>query len=799
MNINHRLSYKEKIADENAYGKKVLDWVANQSMNYNYINTKMIVNYNLYSGKNNVQDMKKYISTEVDDEMLSKVQHYDIAVSKIRTIIGEMLSRNINFQVICTNKDASDKRTAKLDEMLNDHVSDLISKLKEGYTPTQIEDYNSKKLKQVSKFFKSEFKLKSEIEANNILKYHSYKQNYKALFIQGFEHALISAHECYWVGIKNMPVIEVLNPLNLRFQISPDSKNIEDSDWASYEYYITLTDAYNFLSSYIEEEAGYKELDALGSENYNPNAYYYNQLRNYIEWNSTEKQYPNLVNPEEKSHVTINTTIPTFKHMGLNLVKVVYSEWKSLKKLGILTRVVKGSTIKDIVNEDYKLDKSLGDVEIKWFYIPEVWKGIRVGDAGNRLYLGIGPKEEQFNDIENPYNCKLGFVGKIYNYVNNEPISLIDRVKPYQYLYSIISLQVEKILASDIGKVLMVDVNAIPDDIEYSEFANILKTFKIAPFDTSKAARNRSNFQGFGATDLSMAREAISQRLELLMFLQNRCSEVMGITKEREGRVNQGSNVSDNQQSIVQSNYITESEFYQHDTCIKNVLSQFLDVCRIYYKENPLEAVMLDNNSPLNIKTEDFPYYKYDLFVTNASKDKDLIKFVDGITQALVQNGYSFSSIVKLINEDYSIAKKTLMLEELEDERREQEQKQKEAELQNKKEIAEIERDLELKRLQNNLEEEKIRTNAKLEIAQMNKDLALSLQQFKSETQMYDVDKRTESKREQTEVERENSNIKQSKINVDDLNEKEKLIIKNKDIDVKADLMKKKLNETKLN
>lgn len=799
MNINHRKLYNEKVANDNEYGRTMLDWIGNQSINFNYIHQKMISNYNMYAGKINIQELQNYITTDIDEEMLKKVQHYDITISKLRTIIGEMIGRSMNFQAVATNKDAMNIRLRKMDELLLKHANDLMVMIENGLSTEEIDKQNKQGLKSINKFIKSEFKLKSEIEANNILKYHQHRQNYKELFLNGFEHAILSAHECYWVGVKNEPVIEMLNPLNIRYQMSPDLKTIEDSDWACYEYYITLSDAYNYLSKYITDEEGYKQLDALGSNNYNPNSYYYNQMRNYVEWNNVKKNFPDFTNPEENSHFTINTVIPTFKNLGLNLVKVINAEWKSLKKLGSLTRYDdKKGVIKDIVNETYKLDKDSGDKEIKWYWVPEVWTGIKVGDSTQRLYLNIKPKEEQFNDIENPHKCKLGFVGKIYNYVNSEPIALIDRAKPYQYLYNVISLQVERLLASEIGRVLMLDVNAIPADMEYPDFAYMLKTFKIAPFDTSRPEFKKSNFQGFGTTDLSLATQAISQRIELLSYLQLRASEVIGITKEREGRVNNNSNVTDNQQSIIQSNYITENEFFQHEQCIKNVLSQFLEVCKLYYKDNPIEAVMLDNNTPLSISTEQLPYYKYDIFISSSSKDKDLIKFTDTISQALIQNGYKYSDIIKMMNEDFSIAKKVEMLEKLEREREEIQAKQQEMEMQMKKEQADKIYQLEVQKIQEKLQEEQIRTNAKLEIAQMNKDLAIALQQFKSDTVKYDVDKRTEVKQEELEKDKVLNQIKQSKINIDDLNEKSKLLIvgeKNRIEDIKNKM--KELNKEK--
>lgn len=792
MNINHRLSYAEKISNDNEYGRKMLDWVGNQSINFNYIHRKMITNYNMYGGKIDTNELKSYLATDLDNEVLSKLQHYDISISKLRTLLGEMIARPLNFQATATNKDAMNERLATLDKLLLEHASRVAEAMQTGMPQFQLEAMNKEGLKQIDKFMKSEFKLKSEAEANNILKYHSQKQNYKELFLSGFEHAMISAHECYWVGIKNEPVIEILNPLNIRYQMSPDLKNIEDADWACYEYYITLSDAYDFLAKHVEEEEQFEKLDKMASNNYNPNSYYYNQIRNYVEWNTVKKNFPDFSNPDEDTHFTINTIIPTFKNLGLNLVKVIYAEWKSLQKKGILTRKVNNAIVKDIVDETYKLDKASGDISIKWYWVNQVWSGYKVGDRTECLYLGIGPKKEQFNSIEDPYKAKLGFVGKVYNYVNSEPIALLDRAKPYQYLYNVISLQIERLLASDIGRVLMLDVNAIPDDMDYPDFAHILKTFRIAPFDTSKNKFKNSSFQGFGSSDLSMAQTALRDRLELLMYLQNRCSEVMGITKEREGRVNQNSNVSDNQQSIVQSNYITENEFFQHSQCIRNVLTQFLEVCKIYYKENPINAVMLDNNSPLNVTSELLPYYKYDIFLSDSSKDRDLIKFTDTISQALIQNGYKFSDVLKLMAEDYSISKKIGMLQELEKEREEQQAKQQEMEMQMKQQQMEMQYNLEQQKIQEKLQEEQIRTNAKLEIAQMNKDLAIALQQFKSDTQRYDVDKRTEIKEKEIDSNASINDTKQLKVQKDSEDNRLKIMSVNNRTAI--DAVKNKLN-----
>ena len=53
---------------------------------------------------------------------------------------------------------------------------------------------------------------------------------------------------------------------------------------------------------------------------------------------------------------------------------------------------------------------------------------------------------------------KLGYIGTAYNNLNSESISLIDRMKPYQYLYNIIMYRMELDLASDKGKKFCIEI-----------------------------------------------------------------------------------------------------------------------------------------------------------------------------------------------------------------------------------------------------------------------------------------------------------------------------------------------------
>jgi hypothetical protein len=73
------------------------------------------------------------------------------------------------------------------------------------------------------------------------------------------------------------------------------------------------------------------------------------------------------------------------------------------------------------------------------------------------MYTMIGPKDVQFRTTSNPLKVKLGYHGIVYNAMNATPVSLMDRMKPFQYLYFIIMHKLKKMIAQDKGKIFSLD------------------------------------------------------------------------------------------------------------------------------------------------------------------------------------------------------------------------------------------------------------------------------------------------------------------------------------------------------
>ena len=177
--INHKLSFKEKTKlDEYGdpiYGKLVLNSLDND---YTYLNSeyyhKMLKNYNSYANKLDLIEYINYFDLDNDDALLKKLQNFDLINTKINSLREELMARPINFNVVATNPDAINMRLDYLNELTKDHVDNLIRMISMKVKREELVEYNQKALKKLSGFIKS-YKLKGELEANNILKYHILK------------------------------------------------------------------------------------------------------------------------------------------------------------------------------------------------------------------------------------------------------------------------------------------------------------------------------------------------------------------------------------------------------------------------------------------------------------------------------------------------------------------------------------------------------------------------------------------------------------------------------------------------
>lgn len=196
-------------------------------------------------------------------------------------------------------------------------------------------------------------------------------------------------------------------------------------------------------------------------------------------------------------------------------------------------------TIRNISVEDYENGDEVN--VIMYTYIPEVWKGKKIG-AGNGLisediYFDIEPLEFQIKGDSNLYDVKLPVSGIITN-------SQARKIRPYQMGYNLSMNQVFNLLEKEIGMFFLMDINFLPSEFKdmgdsaeiLSELRELARDLGFMPVDTSRQNLQGQNAQAgvFQKQEISYDAQ-INRRAIMADMYKRQALEQIGITDQRKG------------------------------------------------------------------------------------------------------------------------------------------------------------------------------------------------------------------------------------------------------------------------
>ena len=93
------------------------------------------------------------------------------------------------------------------------------------------------------------------------------------------------------------------------------------------------------------------------------------------------------------------------------------------------------------------------------FWVTQWWKGAKIGKD---TYVQIKPKEIQYNKINEPSFNSSGVVGQIYNTNEQESVSMLDRAKPFQYMFDISWYRMNEAMGKYLGSIVELDLAKVP-------------------------------------------------------------------------------------------------------------------------------------------------------------------------------------------------------------------------------------------------------------------------------------------------------------------------------------------------
>ena len=655
--------------------KKHLDFADSKTFfNYSLVRKSVIhkkIAYDLLNGKLHMSDLELILNPENLQAgfIPDRIQHYPIMNSKLNVLRGEESKRVFDFKVVVTNPNA-------ISEIENNKKQELLQKLQEWVSNTaQSEEEANQELERINDYYTYEWQDMREIRANALLNHYIKEYNMPLMFNQGFMDAMANGEEMYQCDIVGgEPTITRLNPLKIRIFKSGYSNRIEDADMIVYEDYWSpgrvIDTFYDVLTKkdleYIEkmpDHVGQAATDSMDNIDER-----YGFVNNHMigDEMSTEGFFWDPLGGYDGVN---NSLLPYDVAGNLRVLRVYWKSRRRIKKVKSYDPET-GEETYNFYPETYIINKDAGEEE-QIFYINEAWEGTKIGTD---IYVNMRPRVVQYNRLSNPSRCHFGIVGSIYNLNDNRPFSLVDMMKPYNYMYDVIHDRLNKLIARNWGSLVRLDFAKKPRGWDVEKWLYYAKTMGLAVEDSFNAAMegpatgkiagalNNASTGVISANDGNQ----IQQYINLLEFIKLEMAEVAGITKQREGQVSNRETVGGVERSMMQSSHITEWLFVVHEDVKKRALECFLETAKIALRgrSKKFQYILSDNSiRVMDIDGDEFAEPDYGLVGDNSNGVQELNSKLDTLAQAALQNQIlHFSTIMKLFSSS-SLAEKQRLVE----------------------------------------------------------------------------------------------------------------------------------------
>lgn len=731
-----QLSFRKKNKE---WGRRCVDWAAEK----NYFSfapvrgsvVKMKINYDLLNGKIHMKDVADIINPSEASAMFQpeKIQHYPIMNSKLNVLRGEAFQRVFDYRAIVTNPDALSEMEERKKEEFFSTVQGMIE------DPNVDQQQMEQQAKDVLDFYQYNYQDIHEIRANEILNHYSQEQNFPQIFNDGFMDAMAVGEEIYQVDIiGGEPVIARLNPMKLRVFKAGFSNRIEDADVIAYEDYWPagkIIDA--FYDQLKPSDIKWLEGAVDGNDVHIGAAGNYNDAYGYIPSSQILGEDGVIIESDEHQDYFFDALNEMDGGFGSALmpydmagnIRVIRVYWKSrrmIKKVKSYDPETGEETF-DFYPENYIIDRDRGEEE-QIFWVNEPWEGTRIG---RDIYVNVRPRVVKYNTLDNPSRCHFGIIGTIYNLNESKPFSLVDMMKPYNYLYDAVSAKLVDVVASNWGKILEMDLSLKPKDWSPEKWVYQARVNKILLKDsfnegmkgaaTGKLAGGLNNASK-GVIDGELG-SSIQYYMELCEFIKNSMSDLVGISRQREGNIANRETVGGVERSTLQSSYITEWLFQLHDDTVRRVLTAFIETAKVAFmgKTKKFKSILSDGSVKLFvIDGDEFALRDYGIVMSNSSDTMKLNSTIEANAQAAMQNGKATLSTLMKVAGTKSISQKIRIMEIAEQQAMEQAQQAAQQEQQANLQIEQMRQQLEQMKMQHQDMLNQRDNDTRIEVAKIN-------------------------------------------------------------------------------
>jgi hypothetical protein len=591
-------------------------------------------------------DMKEFGGTP------TKMQNYNIIRSRLATLQGEEMNASLNFFVYAISGEAVSAKKQKRKDMLKDlmkaqirmefALDDQVTQLEEQMNQLQQQMstmQDQQQLQQMQeqmqqlqqqrndmpdiqaemKKFNSALVDPTEQTNNKILKYLKKNDQLALKFNQGWFHALVSAEEVYYTGIKmGHPSVRPVNPLQLDYDKGANTTFIHEGNWVREEYWMPIGEVISMYGDVLTDAQVKKISEGKAGHSYVQGGMQQGFAYSY-DGGQRRSQWVNGVG----THVYL-----------------MQCAWRSFAKVGILSypdqRTGKWEEVE--VDDTFKMTPELEELgaQLAWHWDHDIWEGTLIGTD---MFINVRPKNNQTGNL--PY------IGYIYNNVNSVATSMVDLVKAHQYTYIVVWWRLEQELAKAKGRKFVMDMAQLPASMgwDVDKWMYYFENLGVVWINSTEEGRkgdpnSMANFNQFQSIDMTLS-QVVGQYMSVLEKLELLVEDIMGVSPQRMGEIKASETATGAQTSISRSTNVTKPWFYFHDLCKEAVLNELLELAKIAYIDGAEMELVLDETEveTLKIDGDKLNGSQMGCFVTNSYEDREQRDKMEGLLTAAVHQG----------------------------------------------------------------------------------------------------------------------------------------------------------------
>lgn len=547
--------------------------------------------YNYYNGVRDAEQFR-YLEENYGIGNPTSVEFTPLIRKHIDALVGEYLGMPTLPKVTCKDTDTISKITREKQIKI---ATEVVSFLQKRLKNKLLEQIQNKKdiqdiliqqdIENLIEDLNYDFTSEYEIAAQNVIQYimqsreTDFKNKQKRLLLD----LLIAGYMCYRtkpsVG-KNNVKIDILDPRNTFFDINPESNYLKDSYRCVVRRWLTKSQILNEYGNELSKK-DIKDIEDTWND---------------LSWDSG-------------SYYVRTTGGST---MGIRAGEEV--------------------AIVGTPDEQYRYRDLIPVYEVEWLetdkhYVMQRYKTIRIGQD---IHILIGKDDSVVRSVDNTNYCSLSING-IYNANrSNQPYSLVLACVNLQDKYDLLNFYRDNLIASSGTVGDIIDVSMLPKFLGANLTDKIQKALAwkkqgVFLIDSSQEGRLGNGqtspntiYNGYDDTVKVQAIQAIQLAMD---SVEQTCSSITGVFKERLNGIQQRDAVTNVQTSVNNSFIISKHWYQQMDTVTEEILLDALNEAKIVFK-NGITGTLILGDKQVRIFTalpEHFTMSDYDVHITSSS------------------------------------------------------------------------------------------------------------------------------------------------------------------------------------